>query len=50
MVEFGFMRLDFQKVPIVEIARSPQVSVPEYDYSPAFVPNSKVLARLIEIN
>ena len=49
MVEFGLVRLDFQKVPVVEIARSPQVSVPEYDYSPAFVPNSKVLACLIEI-
>ena len=50
MVEFGLVRLDFQKVPVVEIARSPQVSVPEYDYSSASVPNSEVLACLIEIN
>ena len=50
MVELGLVRLDFQKVPIVEIARSPQVSVPENNYSPASVPNGKVLACLIEID
>ena len=50
MIEFWLMRLNLREVPVVEITRLPQVSIPEDNDAATFIANCQILARLIEVN
>ena len=47
MVKLGLVRLNLREIPVIEVARVPQLVVLEYDDSAALITDCKILARLV---
>lgn len=47
MVKLGLVRLNLREIPVIEVARVPQLVVLEYDDSAALITDRKILARLV---